>query len=237
MNKLIIGLLGVGTLGVGYALYRAFVPYRAPLLIVQTGSIPGAGEIMLVARSLGRALGVEPQPAASPADVLRIISARSNIHPLVFVGHGSTAGLFSNTITARNFAPIVQALAARLPRGFVLSLNSCRTGANRRETNWVEPYRSGGAGGFASLLRDALARAGAPAGEIRAHSGTGIHGNPSGRIFEVSRPGQPGVSLMSQQWGEPATADRSLARTWGSAVRGAVASRWIIGEDVRVPRA
>lgn len=205
------------------------------LVIVQDGAFPGIEEIQDVGLQLAARLGVPVNLANSGTRVKEILARQAprSLDLVLFVGHGATRALLSHMIPGElSTEELARILAPRLTPGFVVSLNSCRTGGDPEEENWVNAYTSGGARSFAAKLRDALLDAGAPEGEIRAHHSTGIHGNPSGRVFYVApgTRGTIGVSLREQKW-----ADLGTDAAWGRQVQGELAFQWITGGDFELP--
>jgi hypothetical protein len=245
----LIAVAGVSALAFGsFLLIRRFPVHKNPLVIYQ-GVCPGSGEIRRVAEGLANRISAPTVPVSNAAEFLEVLNGRSNISPLIIVGHGTGRALLRPGVSGiqrgRDELPryisivtAARALAPVLARNFVIGINACKTGANWETPTQVPVYSSGGANGFAGRLRDALLDAGAPRGEIRANAAVGIHGNPTGRTFYVSPEyrGTPGISLINSKWGEGSAENRILRNAWPSNVRGELALRWMAGGDFELPR-
>jgi hypothetical protein len=116
------------------------------------------------------------------------------------------------------------------------SLAGCSAGSERGEVNWApdgSSYGPGGASGFAGNFRDFLVEAGAPSGDVRAHSTVGhVTNNPAARVFPVasSEKGQPGKSALDLAFGHAgAWREAGNRRQWVNAFQGEPSEKWIIG--------
>lgn len=247
---LIEGLALVTLVGAGsYLLSRNVGPRKALVLYTATGdNVP---EFERNATDASRLLRTRPMPISDGQSLLNAVrAAPRNLGTVLMIGHGSGGAFFrpghSGLRIDRDALPtwlgddtFARALAPKLARGFVLSLAGCRAGAEYNEPDWTsEAYWTGstpGPGGARSLageIRDALARAGANTGEVRAHTTTGgVLANPAGRTFVVARGqiGRPGASLVDLVLGPGSSRDRTTVTRWNGRVRGAVATRWMLG--------
>lgn len=244
------GALGLGALGWG-VLRRV----RGDAVVLYSTNVPVAGELGTfrgVAQNAGRHHRVEPVGVGSGQAILDEIRRHGRIGALLMVGHGTSQQWLRPGVTgvrvgssspptwisARDLA---RELAPRLVSEFWVGFLACRSGANPNEPDWTTAtYRGGGERSLAAILRDELVDAGAPTGEIGAHTTTGAtEANPVGRVFVVDRAhrGRPGDALQDIAWGAGSSSRSTEASAWRRLIRGKPAARWaFIGETPIVPR-
>jgi len=220
-------------------------------LVLYTAAGSNVPEFERNAHAAALHFGVTAIPVTDGQTLLNAVrAAPAGLGLVLMVGHGSGGAFFrpghAGLRIDRDALPawlgddtFARELAPKLAPGFVLSLAGCRAGAEQREPDWSrEDYWTsttpgpGGARSLAGEIRDALARAGAPRGEVRAHTTTGgVLANPGARTFVVDAQtvGQPGAALIELVLGVGAARNRVRLSTWNTKVRGTPAARWILG--------
>ncbi len=224
-------------------------PRRALVLYTAAGAnIP---EFERNAFAAAQHFGTNAVPISDGQTLLNAIrTAPRDLGLVLMIGHGSGGAFFrpghAGLRIDRDALPtwlgddtFARELTTRLATNFVLSLAGCRAGAESREPDWTtDAYWTGttpGPGGARSLageIRDALVAAGAPAGEMRAHTTTGgVLANPGARTFVVAPQyaGRPGAALIDLVLGPSTSRDRAKVTAWNARVRGVPATRWILG--------
>ena len=245
VEGLLIAAVGLGS----YLLSRSAGPRRA--LVLYTGEGDGVAEFRTNATSAAQQLRTRAVPITDGQSLLNAVrAAPGNLGLVLMIGHGTGTAFFrpghAGLRIDRDALPtwlgddtFARELSGKLARNFVLSLAGCRAGATQSEPDWTsEAYWTSstpGPGGSLSLagqIRDALVRVGARRGEVRAHSTTGgVLANPAGRVFIADRRyvGMPGAALMDLVMGAGSSRDRAKISRWNSTVRGALATRWMLG--------
>jgi hypothetical protein len=239
--------------GVGSYLLSGRGGQSRKALVLYTAAGENVGEFQRNAGAAARLFRTRAVPITDGQTLLRAVrSAPRGLSLVLMVGHGSGGAFFrpghAGLRIDRDALPtwlgddsFASALAPKLARDFVVSLAGCRAGAEYSEPDWTtEAYWTGtttGTGGARSLaaqIRDALARAGANNGEVRAHTTTGgVFANPAGRTFVVARGqvGRPGAALIDLVLGAGTSRDQAAVRSWNTTVRGGLATRWMLGGD------
>jgi hypothetical protein len=220
-------------------------------LVLYTAAGDNVGEFETNAEAAARALRTTAVPVVDGQSLLRAVrAAPRNLGLVLMIGHGTGNAFFrpghAGLRIDRDALPtwlgddtFAQALVSKLAKPFVLSLAGCRSGAEQNEPDWTtDAYWTGtttgpgGAGSLAGQIRDALVRFGARDGEVRAHVTTGgVLANPAGRVFAVDGrySGRPGAALIDLALGAGTSRDQAAVRRWNSVVRGALATRWMLG--------
>ena len=221
--------------------------YGGPGASATEGEPHALGSFSMYAANAGALLGVEPLAVQTAEDIVDAILDLNKLAILTIGGYGTSTTVLrpgrsgirigsTNLpawISVEDFANL---LARRLTPDFVISFGGCRAAANPGEVNWELPtvYGPGGERSWAGKLRDALVRARAPLGEVRAHAATGSNENPSGRTFVVDQShfASPGQSVMDLAWGAGAHRNPGWCRFWGNRARGPMMESWIAGGPV-----
>jgi len=247
-DEMIIPLIGAG-IATTALLYFALSPAGKNVVMWYDGVRESApndrGTFRQAARSAAGALRATAVPIESGADIADAIrSFQGKISVLVLVGHGTPTSFFEPNGAGLRVGPtslpgwlgivdFARLLAPKLKRGFVISLAGCsaaRENSEHDEGTWWD----GGTRSLAGMLRDALALAGAPSGEVRGHTSRGtVLLNPQGRTFYVKRAyaGRPGIHVMKQA-GRAQPRSLNDVVTWNNYARGNIAARWMLGAPV-----
>ena len=188
--------LGFGALGIGIGL--ATLGAR---VIIYADRGDGSAEFRRAAEWAAGALNTRyVYPSGAAEDFLGNIRRHPRIARFVWIGHGTTQGLFaSGGLSIRgesDLAVLANELAPRLALGAIVGLAACNAGSDRGQATWdANAYEDGGAQSFAAGLRDGIARK-APwlvLGEVRAHTAPGhTTRNPAARAFPFREAGRAG---------------------------------------------